>query len=59
MIRGKTCCDCRDGEHENYDNDIILVFIQDPDTGKMIKRGYVCQEHRIMYRDNGYRVKPC
>lgn len=50
------CCDCRNGDHENYDNDIILVVIKDPETGKLVKRGRLCGEHRAMYRTDGYSV---
>lgn len=48
------CCDCRNGEHSNYDNDVQLVVIKDPDTNKIIRRGYMCERHRIAYSDDGY-----
>ena len=51
------CCDCRDGEHENIDDDVQLVIIRDPETNKMLKRGYVCREHRRMYDLDGYEIK--
>ena len=53
----KQCADCRDGEHENYDNDVRLVYVKDPDTNKMVKRSYMCDLHRRMYEDDGYLVK--
>ena len=52
----RQCCDCRDGEHENYDDDVVLVVVRDSDTGKMRKRGYICDEHREMYLVDGYSV---
>lgn len=55
----KRCADCRDGEHENYDNDVCLVYVRDPDTKKMVKRSYMCFEHRGQYRDDGFEVDRC
>jgi hypothetical protein len=51
-----TCSDCRDGEHDNYDEDIHLVIVREPDNGKMLKRAYLCGEHISMYLDDGYKV---
>lgn len=53
------CCDCRDGEHENYDEKLELCYVKNPETGKMVKRGWLCQEHREMYRSDGYIVERC
>jgi len=50
----KHCADCRDGEHDNYDNDVRLIVVRDPDTGRLFKRSYMCAEHRQMYTDDGY-----
>lgn len=55
----KQCADCRDGEHDNYDDDVMLVYVKDPETGKMRKRSYMCESHRQMYSDDGYEVTPC
>jgi len=52
----KQCCDCRNGGHGNYDDDVIMTIIIDPLTNKLVKRGYLCREHRTMYRDDGYKV---
>jgi hypothetical protein len=52
----KQCADCRDGEHDNYDDDVHLVFVRDPDTQKMVKRVYMCEQHRDMYESDGYEV---
>lgn len=54
MIR---CCDCRNGEHENYDNNVKLVVVRDPETGHIIKRGNLCATHREMYETDGYKVR--
>ena len=53
----KQCADCRDGEHDNYDDDVRLVRVTDPDTKKMVKRSYMCEGHRAMYIDDGYKVE--
>ena len=52
----KRCSDCRDGEHENYDDNVKLVYLRDPDTKRIIKRSYMCESHRTMYEDDGYEV---
>lgn len=58
-MKVKQCADCRNGEHDNYDDKVELVFVRDPDTKKIVKRANLCMEHRIMYRDDGYEVKLC
>lgn len=50
------CTDCRDGGHENYSEKIELVTVKNPDTGKIHKRAYLCDEHQAMYQDDGYYV---
>lgn len=52
----KRCADCRNGEHDNYDDDVKLVVIRDPDTKKLVKRAYECGEHREMYATDGYEL---
>lgn len=52
----RRCCDCRDGEHDNYNDDVVMTIIRDSDTKKFVKRGYMCGEHRQMYFDDGYEV---
>jgi hypothetical protein len=51
------CCECRSGEHSNYDNDVRLTIVKYPDTNELYKRGYICGEHRAMFRGDGYIVK--
>ena len=53
----KRCADCRDGEHENYDDDVMLVVVRDPETKNTVKRANLCNEHRGAYLDDGYEVK--
>ena len=50
------CADCRDGEHENYDEKIELVVVRDPETKRFIKRAWLCKEHRDMYSNDGYEI---
>ena len=51
------CKDCLDGEHDDYDDDITICVVTDPDTGKKaFKCAYLCSEHRTMYRDDGFIV---
>ena len=52
----KQCSDCRDSEHDNYDDQVELVIVRDPETGKMVKRAYLCKEHVSMYLDDGYEL---
>ena len=51
-----TCLECFNGEHDNYDEDIILASVINPDDGKYWGRGYLCLEHRQALKDDGYRV---
>jgi len=52
----KRCADCRDGDHANYDQGVRLVVVKDPDTGKLLKRAYMCHEHRDMYEADGWTL---
>ena len=50
------CRDCANGGHNNYDEDVKLVYVRDPDTKRMIRRCYMCSDHRLMYEQDGYDV---
>lgn len=55
------CYECRAGEHENYDDDVVMCIVTDP-TGddpdyRTPKRGYLCREHRAMRIEDGYTVR--
>ena len=50
------CKDCKDGEHDNYTDDVELAVIRDPETLKVISRKNLCSEHWEMYLDDGYLV---
>ena len=54
----KHCCDCRAGEHDNYDDDVALTTVREPDTGRLVKRAYLCGHHYTMYADDGYLLTP-
>ena len=47
------CCECRGGEHEDYDGDVKMCYVRNPDTKKVIAKGKMCGEHRCMYEDDG------
>lgn len=51
------CSECRDGEHEDYDDNVRLVTVTDPDTGKQLKRAKLCGEHQEMHASDGYDVE--
>ena len=57
MLNTRRCCDCRDGEHDNYDEDVRMTVVRDPDNGQLAKRGYLCEGHRTMYADDSYDVE--
>lgn len=50
------CCECRAGQHEDYDDEIELCVVIDPDTKKIYRRGYLCEGHRNMFLEDGYTV---
>ena len=52
----RQCAECRDGEHENYDDKVRLVLVRDPVTKKFQKRAYLCDTHVEMYQDDGLEV---
>jgi hypothetical protein len=55
--RTRRCCECRAGEHANYDDDVRFVTVRDPDErNRFVLRGYVCGEHRVAFTDDGYRL---
>jgi hypothetical protein len=56
MSRAKECADCRDGEHDNIDDRLALVVVRDPDSNRLVKRSWMCGEHRSVYLDDGYDV---
>lgn len=53
----KRCAECRDGEHDNYDDDVHLTLVRDPDRNCLVLRAYLCGEHRDMRRNDGYDVR--
>jgi len=55
----KQCTLCLQGEHDNYDDNVVLVYVRDDETNRIIKRSYMCESHRTMYENDGYIVLPC
>ena len=55
----KQCLVCRNGEHDNYgdQDEIKMTLITNPETGRQLKRCYLCEEHRQMFTDDGYSVE--
>lgn len=53
----KRCVDCREGEHDNYTDDVRLVAIIEPKTGNRVRRAWTCSEHITAYLDDGYEIK--
>lgn len=53
----KQCADCRDGEHKNYDDNVLLVIIRDGENLKFVKRSCTCEHHRQAYFDDGYTIQ--
>ncbi len=53
----KRCADCRDGEHDNYDDNVVLAVVRDPESRKIVKRAYMCKTHQEVYEDDGYLIQ--
>lgn len=54
----KRCCECRNSEHEDF-SDLIAktpVVVKDPETNRIVQRGYICTCHADIRRDDGYRL---
>ena len=55
--RVRQCEECRFGEHDNLSDDVQFVTVKDPDTGKVLQRGYLCADHvRSLFTDLGQEV---
>ena len=50
------CFECRNGEHEDFDDDVRMTLVRDPDTHKVYRRGYLCSEHRGVFESDGFIV---
>ena len=51
----KDCAECRDGEHENYTDDVWLCVCTCPEERPY--RAWLCADHREARADDGYTVK--
>lgn len=52
----KRCCECRASEHEDFDPVVGLCTVKDPDTKKIVQRGYICESHVQIRVGDGYDV---
>ena len=52
----RICEKCQNGEHDNYDDELHLTTIRDPDTGRVVYSGMMCGEHREAFAMDGYDV---
>jgi hypothetical protein len=48
------CCECRNGDHENYDDDVRRTLVREPDHLKVVLNAYLCGEHRTAAADDGF-----
>lgn len=52
----RRCFECVAGEHEDYDDDLRKTTVRDPETQKVIAVGFLCNEHREMFAEDGYSL---
>lgn len=52
---GKRCAECRNGEHDNYNDNVRLVVVKNPDGGR-VRRLLMCEDHVTACLDDGYEV---
>jgi hypothetical protein len=52
----KRCCECRNGEHDDYGPVVGLCVVRDPETNRIVQRGYLCAEHVESRLNDGYNV---
>jgi hypothetical protein len=52
----KQCKECRDGEHDNLDDDVRLVTVRDG-TRIVVLRVNLCGHHRQTRADDGYTLE--
>ena len=56
----KLCIECVEGEHENYDDDVVLTRVYDVDeksNAKLVRRASMCRTHRCKYDEDGYLIR--
>jgi hypothetical protein len=56
MAKQRRCCECRDGEHDNFTDDVRLYVVRDPEERRIVKRGYLCSEHVQSKLLDGYEL---
>ncbi len=55
MSNARQCFECRNGEHDNYDDYVLFTVVRNLDDGRAV-RGWMCGEHREMNLNDGYTV---
>ena len=56
-MQSNICFECRDGEHENYDDLVKTTIVRNPETKRIEKIIDLCDHHREMYLQDGYIVE--
>jgi hypothetical protein len=51
------CGPCRDGEHDNIGATARKLTVRDPESGRLVYRGWVCDNHEYCFNFDGYDVK--
>jgi len=54
-VSAPRCFECRAGDHDDYDDDVRVATVRDPEGGRP-RRVSLCGEHRAAMRDDGYEV---
>jgi hypothetical protein len=49
------CCECRQGEHPDYDDNIAFCDVRETD-GRLVLRGHLCGEHQQAFADDGCKI---
>lgn len=54
-MKEKRCSECRDGEHDNYDDNVELCKVYD--NGKFLKKLLLCGAHQHCFLEDGYELR--
>jgi hypothetical protein len=58
-LTNRECFECAEGEHQNYDANVRLFKIYDPDTNKVIRSCFLCGQHQTTRLEDGYKLYDC
>jgi len=50
------CIECKDGEHDNYTEDVKKYKVTEPDSNKQYRRGFICSDHVDILLTDGYEL---